>query len=371
VIQGTDGNFYGTTDGTNKLIPGGTVFKVTPKGVLTTLHVFCTEPNCTDGRDPTGELIQASDGNFYGVTNSGGTNEFGTLYKLTPNGTLTTLYNFCSLANCADGENPNALIQATDGNLYGTALSSGSIFRFTLDGVFTTLYTFCSRPNCTDGANPDGGLMQAADGNFYGTTLFGGTGFNGACRGTCGTVFKFTPDGVLTTLHDFSSSDGRFPEGGLIQATDGNFYGTTSDGGPHGTVFKIAADGTFTTLWRFNITNGTMPVAALLQSPGGNLWGTTSRGGSANAGTLFKLNVGLGPFVQMSPLFGTAGTPVTLLGIQMKGTTSVTFNGMPATFQVISNAAIKTTVPSGATTGPVVVTTPSGTLTSNVNFRVD
>ena len=369
VIQATDGNFYGTTNGGGLNTLFGTIFKLTPDGVLTTLHTF----KRSDGDDPRGGLIQATDGNLYGVTGLGGATGYGIVFKLTLDGNFTTLYTFCSQPNCTDGTSPAGLIQATDGNFYGTTTGNDTVFRLTPDGVLTTLYTFCSQPDCADGVYPLGGLIQASDGNFYGTTVQGGTGSNGACYGTCGTVYRLTPDGTLTTLHNFDSVDGRFPEAPLVQATDGDFYGTTSNGGSggQGTIFRIAADGTFTTLRRFKDTNGAYPVAALIQSPGGNLWGTTLGGGSGNAGTVFAIDAGRGPFVEMSPIFGTMGAPVTLLGVQMNGATSVTFNGTPAAFQIISNYAIKTIVPSGATTGPVTVTTPSQTLISNVNFQVD
>jgi uncharacterized repeat protein (TIGR03803 family) len=318
LIQGTDGNFYGTS------LAGGTlgygwVFKITASGTLTTLHNFGPLPN---GAYPSAALVQATDGNFYGTTKEGGTNSClyggtnfgcGTLFKITPGGTLTTLHNFCSRSGCADGQEPGGLVQGTDGNLYGTTSAGGNaacsggcgtIFKITTTGTLTTLHSF----HLTDGDNPGAGLIQAIDGNFYGMTYSGGAN-NSNCRpGTCGTVFKITPAGTLTTLHKFDYTDGANPMAPLIQASDGNFYGTTGGGGNCttfaggcGTVFNINPSGTLTTLHSFDKTDGALPTA-LVQDTDGIFYGTTISGG-ANAyhacggycGTIFSLSVGLGP----------------------------------------------------------------------------
>src|ERR1035438_1763288 len=203
---------------------------------LTTLASFAG----TNGSTPVAGLVQASDGNLYGTTSVGGTSNDGTVFRITPGGTLTTLYSFTG----ADGENPQAgLIQASDGNLYGTTESGGTIillgkpltfiwgtvFRITPGGTETTLYSFTGG---ADGGSPQAGLIQASDGNLYGTTASGGAGPRG-------TVFSITPGGTLTTLYSFYGNSG--PQGALIQASDGNFYGTTSGGGTSGggTVFRI------------------------------------------------------------------------------------------------------------------------------------
>ena len=255
LVRGTDGNYYGTTvfGGSCQMEEGcGTLFKITPTGTLTQLHSFCSQPNCPDGFWPVGGLVLASNGNFYGTTQGGGANSYGTIFKITPSGTLTTLYNFCALTRCTDGSQPKAaLIQAVDGNLYGTTwaggrVGAGTVFRITLAGELTTLYSF----NGNHGAAPEAPLIQAADGNFYGTTEDGGA-FNDYCsQSGCGTVFKITPNGILTTLHNFSGPDGALALAGLLQATDGNLYGTTWNGGADsvGTVFRITTDGTFTLL---------------------------------------------------------------------------------------------------------------------------
>ena len=239
VIQGTDGNFYGVTPfgGTND---DSTVFTITPSGTLTTLHNF----DGADGRVAVGGLVQGTDGLFYGTTAHGGANGDGTVFTITPSGTLTTLHNFDN----TDGYEPfyGGLVQASDGNFYGTttqggAYSSpycsgcGTVFRITPSGTLTTLYSFCSQPNCVDGAFPQAGLVQGSDGNFYGTTFGGGA--NGNCAGGCGTVFKITPIGALTTLYSFCSqpncADGDEPLTTLVQGTDGNFYGETQLGGAY------------------------------------------------------------------------------------------------------------------------------------------
>jgi uncharacterized repeat protein (TIGR03803 family) len=208
LVQATNGNFYGTTseggaDG------NGTVFDITAGGKLARLHSFCSQggyPSCTDGANPGAGLIQATNGNFYGTTSAGGAHGGGTVFEITAGGQLTTLHNFCSQLGCADGVNPGAgLIQATDGNFYGTTYSGGTssacsgygcgtVFEITTGGQLTTLHNFCSQTNCTDGVGPVA-LVQATNGSFYGTTAGGGTG--------CGTVFEITAAGKLTTLHSF------------------------------------------------------------------------------------------------------------------------------------------------------------------------
>jgi uncharacterized repeat protein (TIGR03803 family) len=232
--------------------------------------------------------------------------------------------------------------------------------------------------DCTDGEYPLAGLIQATNGDFYGTTYDGG----GNCAPDgCGTIYKITPSGTLTTLYSFCPqsycTDGALPNAGLIQGTDGDLYGTTFWGGTsgYGTVFKITTLGKLTTLYSFSCsqtdcTDGRYPVAGLIQGTDGNLYGTAYQGGTKDVGTVFRLSVGLGAFVETQPTSGTVGTPVDILGTDLTGTTSVTFNGTAATFTVVSASEITTSVPTGATTGYVEVTTPSGTLTSNTKFVV-
>jgi uncharacterized repeat protein (TIGR03803 family) len=397
LAQATNGDLYGTTYGGGANGNYGTVFKITPSGTLTTLYSFCSQGGCTDGSYPWAGLVQATNGDLYGTTLNGGTNNggAGTVFKITPHGTLTTLYSFCSQGvypNCTDGVWPYAgLIQASDGDLYGTTEEGGSgnaegdsgggtIFKITPSGTLTTVYSFCSQKGCLDGAKPYGGLVQAINGDFYGTTSGGGS-YN-----SYGTVFKITPSGALTKLHAFcyqeiECTDGYRPKAGLVQATNGDFYGTTYYGGANafGTVFQITSDGTLTTLYTFcsqsGCTDGRSPPAGLFQATNGRLYGTTEYGGAGcfegeGCGTVFSLSLGLGPFVQAQPRAGNVGAVVNILGDDLTGATSVSFNGTAATFTVASPALITTAVPAGASNGSVQVVTPSGTLSSNVPFQV-
>ena len=204
LVLASDGNFYGTTGYGGANGQGGTVFRITPSGTLTTLYSFCSQVNvsgyCTDGAYPDRRLVQASDGNFYGTTGGGGANDDGTLFKITPGGTLTTLYSF---SGGADGGSPyTTLLQVIDGNLYGTtqnggANNDGTVFRVTLSGTLTTLYSFCSQTDCADGSDPEAGLTEAADGTLFGTTFGGGTGSN-SNSGFPGTIFKLTTPQLAT-----------------------------------------------------------------------------------------------------------------------------------------------------------------------------
>jgi uncharacterized repeat protein (TIGR03803 family) len=380
----TNGRFYGTNSG-GGAHGYGTVFEMTPAGSVTTLYNFCSQANCADGSGPGAGLVQAADGNFYGTTTSGGAlNQGGTVFKITPAGKLTTLYTFCAQTNCPDGDQPLApLVQGSDGNFYSTTYSGGTygygtVFTITTAGKLTTLYSFCGQVLCPDGERPyGGGLVQGSDGNFYGTTILGGTD-------NFGTVFKITKTGKLTTLHSFVNTDGESPYAALIQATDGNFYGLTQIGGANnsGTIFEITSAGTLSTLYNFcsqpSCADGTIGYAALIQSTNGTFYGTTEygggskacRGGPGGCGTVFSLSQGLGPFVETVPTSGKAGATVLILGNNLTGATSVSFNGTTAAFTTVSSTEIKATVPTGATTGTVKVVTPSGTLDSNVPFRV-
>ena len=379
LVLATDGNFYGTTEfgGNNACSQGcGTVFKITPAGKLTTLHSF----DGTDGEEPSSGLVQATDGNFYGTAYTGGTPVgayvYGTIFKITPGGKLTTLHSF----DGTDGWGPeDGLVQATNGSFYGTTVGGGvydigTVFKMTPAGTLTTLHSFGG----TDGSYPYAALVLATNGNFYGTTSTGGA--NTTCTliaPGCGTVFEITAEGKLTTLHSFDGTDGSYVIGGLVQATDGNFYGTTANGGVSsictggcGTIFEITPAGKLTSLHSFDGTAGSFANSGLAQGTNGSFYGTTNQGGAGGSGTVFSLSVGLGPFVETLPTSGKVASSAVLLGNNLTGVTGVAFNGTAATFTVVSSSEIKTTVPQGATTGKVRVKTPHGTLTSNVNFRV-
>ena len=302
LILAADGNFYGTAwQGSSGTVYGaGTVFEITAGGQPITLYSFCSQTNCADGGDPFAPLVQASNKNFYGTTFNGGANGYGTVFEITSAGALTTLHSF----SYADGAGSVAgLFQAKNGNFYGTtpyggAHDAGTIFEITAAGTLTTLHSFCSERKCADGADPFAGLVQATDGNFYGTTHSGGAHGHG-------TVFRIAPGGKLTTLYSFCSktkcTDGADPYAGVIQAADGNFYGTTSQGGASnwGTVFEITAAGTLTTLHSFcakkNCTDGADPVGGLVQATSGTFYGTTAEGGVYENGTVFSLSSDLSP----------------------------------------------------------------------------
>jgi uncharacterized repeat protein (TIGR03803 family) len=470
LIEGADGNYYTTTSiggaGTcpgevEDQIPGcGAVVKITPAGALSVLYSFpydtstSTAPN---GWFPQAGLVQGKDGNFYGVATEGGTGGVacadttglsgcGTVFKLTKTGTLTVLHSFCGGSGCGslttDGAGPTGrLVFGANGALYGTTqtggiyngfYNQGTIFRITTTGVYTVLHVFSgnfgSEP---DGANPAAGLTLASNGDFYGTTTAGGASKEG-------TVFKMTPADKLTLLHSFTgSSDGSMPIGALVQASDGNLYGTCYSGGANGTgtAFRITTKGVFTKIYDFaaeaapgNI--GYLPKAGLIQAADGNLYGTAWEGGAFNDGTIYQLtlagigtleasfeastgfsplgalvqgtdgrlyvtlqnnggensddvqdqgaisvlNLGLsppapGPF-EFTPAKGLVGAKITLRGSAFVGTTAVTFNGISAAPVVDASGYLTATVPSGATSGPITVTNAGGTTTSKTSFTV-
>jgi uncharacterized protein (TIGR03437 family) len=333
LIEGSDGNFYGMTAAGGSGSPAncvvqlflgggcGTVFKITPSGVFSTLYSFCTQggANCTDGFDPQANLVEGSDGNFYGTTLLGGVNGEGTVFRITPSGGLTTLYSFCSQsvgspaapADCADGSTPSNLVLGSDGNFYGNTLYGGAlvlggrfgtVYRITPSGSLTTLYSFCTPGSCVTGEIP-GDLIGGSDGDFYGVTQLAGNFAAGGPPGGSGTMFEVTPSGTFSLLYSFCNLnnclDGSNP-GTVMQASDGNFYGLTVLGGANdnGTAFQLTPSGTLTTLYNFcnqggaNCTDGTSPIN-LIQGSDGNFYGTAQYGGvyTSAAGVLFKLSI--------------------------------------------------------------------------------
>ena len=378
----------------------GTIFQITPSGTLTTIHTFCSQSGCPDGQTPLGGLVQAANGDLYGTTTEGGVSTIamyggGTVFKITLGGTLTTVYNFCSESACSDGDYPTAgPVQGTDGNLYGiTELGGphggGTIYKITPSGTVTTMYSFCSQSACADGQSPFPGLIQAANGDLYGTTYYGGANVNTNVPYGGGTVFKITPSAEFTTVYNFCAqsgcADGDLPQAGLRRASDGNLYGMTAYGGSNtnptvpyggGTIFSISPTDALTTLYSFcaqsGCADGFSPIAGLVQDTFGGFYGTTLGGGAGgnNRGTVFALSTGAPPFVETRPTIGAVGEVVTIVGYGLNGATSVSFSGIPATILYDAPAVIYAKVPAGATTGKVQVVTPSGTLTSNVAFEV-
>lgn len=313
LIKGSDGNFYGTTSAgglpsTDGVLTdgNGTVYRVTQTGAETVLYRFSGKP--ADGALPLA-VIQGSDGNLYGTTELGGPNDYGTVFKLTPEGVETVIYFF---KGGTDGAFPQALVEANDGNFYGTtsdggAHDAGCIFRLTPQGVETILYSFSGPP---DGANPMGQLIQGSDGNLYGVTFSGGLPIPGTAQPNSfipdygGTVFKVTLQGVETILHSFAAgADSESPMAGLIQASDGNFYGTTGGGNFNnvsaaaavntnsGTVFRVTLAGEESIVHTFAASGseGAFPGAQLVQGSDGNLYGTAGRGGAYGGGTAFQI----------------------------------------------------------------------------------
>jgi uncharacterized repeat protein (TIGR03803 family) len=369
LVQGSNGNFYGTTyyAGSGPCFDGcGTVFRISPSGTETNLHSFGSSP--TDGLNPNG-LVQGSDGNFYGTTESGGTNNFGTVFRISPSGSYTNLYSFGG-HQANDGSGPLAgLVQGSDGNFYGTTVSGGTngsygtVFRISTSGAYSNLYSFGSSP--TDGENPYAGLVQGSDGNFYGTTRLGGT--NG---GDNGTVFRISPSGSYTSLYSFvgSPTDGYWPQAGIVQGSDGNFYGTTTGGGSNswGTVFRISASGAYSNLYSFvgSPSDGGEPQAGLVQGSDGNFYGTTEYGGTSSncadgCGTVFKLTVPLSP-----PPY-----PINqITGIQKSGT-NIVFNVVSIageTYQLQFSSSMKPT--NWVNVAGVSVTNSIGSILTLTNF---
>nr|WP_317046582.1 choice-of-anchor tandem repeat GloVer-containing protein [Adhaeribacter arboris] len=284
LVEGADGNFYGMAyqGGTNNY---GTIFRITPKGVFTVRRHL--DLSTTGGR-PYGSLVKATNGNFYGMTYQGGTNGYGTIFRMTPSGTFTVLRN---LSYTSDGANPQGdLTQGTDGNFYGLTYtggtnSYGTIFKMTPGGTYTVLRNL---DYTNDGRNPQGSLVQGSDGSFYAMTPAGGLGNRG-------TIFKVTPAGAYSILVHFpEAAKGQTPLGSLIQASNGNFYGLTSTGGTYnyGTIFKLC-DGAYSTVYSLNSgTSGSSPQGSLLQGTDGNFYGLTYNGGANGYGTIFKVTPG-------------------------------------------------------------------------------
>jgi uncharacterized repeat protein (TIGR03803 family) len=424
LVQGIDGDLYGTTQfgGTYN---NGTVFKISPSGTLTTLWSFCEKKNsngfCADGDQPMTGLTLVIGGDLYGTTFGGGEHNAGTVFKITPAGNLTTIYSFCSLSGCADGLNPNmgtALIQGTDGNLYGSTgknffrlttagkltnlytypsfavqyptgvvqasdgnfyltvsggvTQSGFILKITPAGKATTLYSFCSLTNCLDGANPGGPLVQGANDNLYGTTANGG-------KYGDGTFFELTLAGKLTTLHSFdyvtAGNLGADENSGVILGFDGNFYGVAELGGKDctegcGTLFRMTPAGVLTTLYEFTGGNFSWGPWGLMQDTDGTFYGTTANGGPKSVGTVYSVSDGLASFAELVTNYGPVGKTIDILGQGFTGATGVTFDGVKATFDNVSDTYMTVAVPSGALTGTVTVTTFTNTYKSKTIFKV-
>lgn len=353
-VQGTDGNFYGTTrfggTGTSGCSIGcGVIYKMTLNGAITVLHNFGGFPS--DGADPRGVLVQGNDGNFYGVTYSGGTLNLGTVFKLTPTGQYSVLYNFCSAAGCTDGKNPwIGLIAGTDGNLYGTsqggAHNAGAIFKVTPTGTFTTLYSFCNVTFCADGFFPQTPLMQHTNGKFYGVTESGGA------NGLNGGVFYSLDLGLKPFVNLFTWM-GKV--GKSVEILGQGFTGTTA----------VSFNGTAAT---FTVTSDTYLTAVVPSGASTGFVTVTTPGGPLKSNRKFLVTPSI---LSFSPTSGQVATSVVITGTSFTGATRVTFGGVKATtFSVDTDSQITATVPTGAKTGKIQVTTPGGIATSSGTFTV-
>jgi uncharacterized repeat protein (TIGR03803 family) len=397
--QGRDGKLYGTTS-SGGAYGFGTVFGIGTGGSGGPIHSF----DSTDGKSPIGGPLLGTDGLLYGATQSGGPANTGVLFKITTPGVLTQLTYFPSDSNGVVTGSPiedssgnlyggrldalyeysgsystiytmsefygtevqGPVVQTTDGSLYVAAYAAGSfgcgsVIQLTTAGVLQSTYDF----DCVTGANPSGPVLEGSNGNLYGVTLLGGTHASGI-------LYELAPGGVFTVLYNFgvSKTDGEYPIGALTQGTDGNLYGVTEEGGSSnvGSLFEYAlSTSKYSKLYSFPGKSG-LPETAPFQHTNGKFYGTIYAGGTAGDGRLYSLDMGLSPFVALVNNSVAVGGTIEILGQDLKGATSVTINGLSATFSVESSTFMTATVPAGATTGPVVVTTPSGSLTSNRNF---
>ncbi len=365
VVLGTDGNVYGTTEiggGAGCVLGCGIVFKYGSNG-LGTLYAFT---GGSDGGSPIAGPVEGNDGNYYGTTSlGGGSTGCGTVYKITPTGVLTTLYQFDSTHGCTSNA---PLVLGTDGNFYGVTTYGGThgvgvVFKISPAGKEATIFNF----DGTHGQFPESPLVQGTDGNFYGTAETGGMLGSGV-------VFQITSSGKIRVLHNFptGASDGQAPTAGLVQALDGNFYGATLSGGTlaNGTLYRINSAGTYSVLYNFDGTTASTPYVGLIQHTNGVFFGLTVQDGTSNSGTFYSFDAGLAPFVNLVTTSGKLRATVEILGQGLTGTSGVSFNGIAATYTVVSDTYLTATVPSGATTGTVTVTTPGGALPSNKVYRV-
>ncbi len=361
VTLGFDGELHGTTQG-GGTGNAGTVFKLTPAGSLTTQHSFI---NGTDDSVPAYTTFQGQDGNTYGVSIGQYSGQNGSFFKVTSSGVFSVLHDF----TYTDGNDPNLPTQGTDGNFYGTTIFGGSkglgvVYKLTSTGKITVLHNFTGYP--TDGTHPEGILVQGNDGNFYGTTYQGGSN-------NSGTIFKMTPTGVLTIIHNFIYTDGRLPAAGLTLGTDGNFYGSAGAGGTKnaGALFKITPSGTETVLYNFcdPTCNGFGPQTPLVLHTDGKFYGNTN-GNSLGGSVFYRLDTGFNPLVNLVTWSSKVGKTVEILGQGFTGTTQVLFGSTPATFQNSSDTYMTATDPAGATTGTVTVKTFTSTMKSNRKFLV-
>ena len=368
---GTDGNFYGTCflGGTND---AGTFFKVTSTGTFTVMHNFGPNGTLTEGCSPLGTAIQGIDGSFYGTTYDCGARGFGTVYKISLAGAYTQLYSFNLRPDVARPQ--GELLQGSDGNFWGTATGGGisgcgGVFKMTPAGKETVVYSF----DCTTGNTPVAGLIQGSDGNYYGTTKESNNPY--------GTIFKITSKGVQTVLHTYSDqTQGALPILPLTQGPDGLLYGIATDcaggGCAQAGLFDVTTAGVYNTLYLYPVYGDNAneyPLSPLLLSTDGTFYSTTQQGGlTTQVGTFYSLSTKFAPFVSLVNIrSGKLGTQVGILGQGFSSSSVVKFGGTTATTTALTGTTfILATLPAGAHTGTVTVTTGATTLTSNTKFSV-
>ena len=380
LIQASDGNFYATTSAGGSAGKGA-VIKATPSGTVTILHSFGDNSVTNDGASPTASLIQGSDGNFYGTTPAGGSAGDGTVFMITPLGSVTILHSFGDGTVTADGLSPNFnLVQAIDGNFYGTTplggtASAGTVFRITAQGGVTILHDFQDGTVTDDGSKPMCGLVQNTDGNLYGTTSLGGSASEGC-------AFNISTQGQVNILYSFGSFiyDGLYPAAGLLIGRDGFLYGATTDGGSagNGALFQLSPQGQETVLHSFgdksvaNDGNETAAANNLVQASDGHFYGTTSLGGSASDGVIFKLALGLPEITSAATATGTATLPFSYQTTATNQTTAYASTNLPAGLSIDPNTGLITGTPTatGTTTATITLTNAVGTSTAQVAITV-
>lgn len=286
-----------------------------------------------------------------------------TVYKYSRSGVFSTIFTFST----AQGSSASNIIEGFDGDLYVTCsyggnYQNGSITRMTKGGKLVGSYSF---PAGTAGGSEAVGLVAASDGQYYGATLQGGTHNHGV-------IFRMTPQMTVTVIHTMKASDqSAYSPGFFIQGTDGYLYAIASGGTyGNGAIIRISTSGEYSQIYSFPTSIGNQPTS-IVQVTSGLFYGTVAGGGTYGAGAVYSLDMHLAPFITFVVPVGKAGESAQILGQKLTGTTSVTFNGVDAiSFAIKSDTFMTAVVPAGATTGKVVVTTPSGPLTSNVNFRI-
>ncbi len=377
---GTDGNFYGACAGGGSN-GSGYVFQFTLGATQpVVLYNFCKSgPPCSDGNAPSSRPIEGTPGNFYGTTLTGGANKTGTVYQITSTGAFTSLYSFPNDPNVSYPDGP--LLLASDGNLYGTTQAStsdypscppcgGAVYEISTDGkFFNVLHTFTGTPS--DGATPTRGVIQGTDGDLYGTTVYGGfsQGLN------YGTIFQLTltPTGEVKTFtiprpafddFSFTTSDYGHPRG-LDQSSTGNFYGDANGCSikkgcyDNGSLFEITPAGTFSWAHEFGgpPNDGADPDSTLSHT-NGTLYGVTRGGGTDDLGVFYSLNFNAPEFCRPQITFGHQGDPIGILGQNFSSSSVVKFGGTQAEIVTQTGTFITAKIPAGAKTGLVEVTTP-------------